>query len=224
MRGEVTTGVAGNLRDVADERQQSRVGVLDKGMAIVDLCEYNPSTATEIGKALNLSLPTALRLANALVTHGLLQRSPDGRFHLGPRFLTTRMVEVATPLLKELSHRINETSMLWVVRGSQRVCSLQINVHHELQVSFPAGTSIPLAHGGSATQVLNGDAGPEGWAETIEGRAAGLTSVSAPVLADGRPIAAVCVMVPLSRMQSSPGRMYGADVVDCASQISALLG
>ncbi|GGQ35720.1 IclR family transcriptional regulator [Streptomyces mutabilis] len=220
----MTADAAGNLGVVADERQESRVGVLDKSMAIVDLCEYNPLTATEIGKALNLSLPTAHRLANALATHGLLQRSADGRYHLGPRFLTTRMIEVATPLLKELSHRISETSMLWVVRGSQRVCSLEINVHHELQVSYPAGTSIPLAHGGSATQALNGDVGPEDWVETIEGRAVGLTSVSAPVVADGEPIAAVCVVVPLSRMQSSPGRMYGSEVVDCAHQISALLG
>lgn len=197
--------------------------MLDKGIAILDLCEYTPSTATEIAKSLEMSLPTAHRLANALVKHGLLQRSPDGRFHLGPRFLTTRMVEVAMPLLKSLSDRINETSTLWVIRGNLRVCTAEVNVSHELQVRFPAGTNIPLADGGSAARALHGDIGPEGWTESIEGRVAGLSSVSAPVIAGDVHVAAVCVVVPVPRIESSPGQMYGADVVDCANHIAAIL-
>ncbi|MFE4002078.1 IclR family transcriptional regulator [Nocardioides sp. YIM B13467] len=199
------------------------MGVLDKGVAILDLCEFNPSTATEIAKALGMSLPTAARLANALLGHGLLQRSPDGRFHLGPRFLTTRMVEVATPLLEHLSHRINETSMLWVARGDQRVCSAEVNASHELRAHFQPGTAIPLAHGGSAARALQGDINSEGWAESVQERAAGLSSVSAPVISDGAYLAAVCVVVPVSRIDSSPGQMYGAEVVECANRITALL-
>lgn len=199
------------------------VGVLDKGMAIVDLCEHSPSTATEVARQLGMSIATAHRLAAALVVHGLLERTLDGRFHLGPRFLTTRLVEFAMPVLQNLTSQIHESLTLWVPRGDLRVCGAWIPAEGYLRVAFPVGTSFPLADGGSAAEVLQGRIGPEGWSETVESRTVGLGSVSAPVDVRGTCVAAVCVVVPASRVTSSPGRMYGDAAVQCATEISLLV-
>lgn len=209
---------------MASDRLDTGVGVLDKGMAIVDLCEHEPSTATEIGRRLGISMPTAHRLAAALVAHGLLRRSDDGRFHLGPRFITTRLGDLATPLLQRLSDELDESLTLWVIRGDQRVCTAWIPVDQYLRVSFPAGTTIPIADGGSATEVLLGNVGPDGWVESVEGRVVGLGSISAPVIVDGACVAAVCVVVPVPRITTSPGLMYGPATLRCAKEISALIG
>lgn len=199
------------------------VGVLDKGMSIIDLCEHSPSTATEIARQLGMSTPTAHRLAAALVTHGLLERTRDGRFHLGPRFLTSRMVEFALPVLQNLTRQINESLTLWVPRGDLRVCSAWIPAEGHLRVAFPVGTSFSLSDGGSAAEVLQGEIGPHGWTESVGSRTEGLGSVSAPIYVRGTCVAAVCIEVPISRISSSPGQMYGQAAVQCATEISSLV-
>jgi DNA-binding IclR family transcriptional regulator len=43
------------------------------------------------------------------------------------------------------------------------------------------------------------------------------------VLARGKPVAAVCVVVPLPRVSTTPGEMYGALVVEAATEIGSTL-
>ncbi|MZF85499.1 helix-turn-helix domain-containing protein [Streptomyces sp. SID5643] len=208
---QVTTGV------------ETGVGVLDKGMAIVDLCERTPSSGSEIARVLGMTVPTAHRLAGALVAHGLLQRAADGRFYLGPRFLTSRMTEHAQPVLARLTRHINETSQLWVARGEFRVCTASAEAETELRVSLPVGSRLPFSDGGSAAAALLGTVRSEGWVESVSQRTVGVGSVSAPVLVGDTPVAAVCVIVPIPRVTSSPGQMYGALACSAAADIAANL-
>lgn len=207
-------------RHVSHEPEATGVGVLDKGMAIVDLCERTPSSGSEIARVLGMTVPTAHRLAGALVAHGLLHRAADGRFYLGPRFLTSRMTEHAQPVLAHLARQINETSQLWVVRGESRVCTAGVESEEELRVSVPLGTRLPLADGGSAAAALLGSVGPGGWVESVSQRIVGVGSVSAPVLVGDTPVAAVCIIVPIPRVTSSPGQMYGELARSAAAEIA----
>ncbi|HYH35305.1 MAG TPA: helix-turn-helix domain-containing protein [Nocardioides sp.] len=195
------------------------VGVLDKSMAIVDLCERQPASASDIARELDLTVSTAHRLAAALTAHGLLQRDATGLYRLGRRFLTSRVAEIAHPVLERLTHDTGESAQLWVLRGEDRLCLASVITDTELRVVMDVGVRLPLADGGSASLALQGDVGPEGWAETHSTRTPGLGSVSAPVILHGEPVAAVSVIAPLLRMTKSPGETFGKEVLAAAADI-----
>lgn len=199
------------------------VGVLDKAMSIVDLCEYRPSSASQIARELDMKTSTAHRLASALVAHELLHRDESGVYHLGRRVQPSRLVDLAQPCLQRLTRDIRETSQLWVVRGSDRICVSSIIADTELRVVFASGVRLPLSEAGSAALALQGLLGPDGWVESVSKRTPGLGSVSAPVRDGDTIIAAVCVVAPLFRMPESPGDAYGAKAVATAAEISRLL-
>jgi DNA-binding IclR family transcriptional regulator len=208
---------------VRTEAIATGVGVLDKGMAIVDACERTPMSGSDLARTLGMTVPTAHRLANALESHGLLQRASDGRFYLGPRFLTSRVTEYSQPVLTKLTREINETTQLWVARGEYRVCTASAEGDTELRVTLPVGSRLPFAEGGSAAFALRGELNSEGWVESVSKRTVGVGSVSAPVLVGGTPVAAVCVIVPVPRVTTSPGKMYGALACSAADAIASSL-
>ncbi|HWU08076.1 MAG TPA: helix-turn-helix domain-containing protein [Streptomyces sp.] len=199
------------------------VGVLDKAMAIVELCEYRPSSASQIARELDMKTSTAHRLATALVAHELLQRDESGVYRLGRRAQPSRLTDLARPCLERLTRDIRETSQLWLARGSDRICVASVIADTELRVVLASGVSLPLSEGGSAAYALQGQLGEEGWCEAVSRRTPGLGSVSAPVKEGDDIIAAVCVVAPLFRMPGSPGDAYGAQVVATAARISRLL-
>ena len=199
------------------------VGVLDKGMAIVDLCERRPSSASDIARALDMTVSTAHRLATALTVHGLLHRDESGVYSLGRRFQSSGIAEIGQPVLDRLTQDTRETSQLWVVRGEHRLCVASVMPDAELRVVLLAGSWLPLSEGGSAALALRGEVGPEGWAETISTRTPGLGSVSAPVVVGDELVAAVCVVAPLPRMTKSPGGSFGKQVVDAAAEVARRL-
>ena len=199
------------------------VGVLDKSMAIVDLCERQPASASDIARELDLTVSTAHRLAAALTAHGLLQRDASGLYRLGRRFVTSRVAELAQPVLDRLTEDTMESSQLWVVRGEDRLCVASVITEAELRVVMDPGARLPLADGGSAALALQGKVRSEGWAESMNTRTPGLGSVSAPVIVRGEPVAAVIVIAPLLRMTKSPGQTFGEHVLAAAADIAQRL-
>ena len=199
------------------------VAVLDNSMAIVDLCERQPASASEIARELDPTVSTAQRLAAALTAHGLLQRDPSGVYRLGHRFLSSRVGDIAQPVLERLTQDTRESSQLWVLRGEDRLCIASVVTDAELRVVMAPGARLPLADGGSAALALTGDVRPEGWAESHGSRTPGLASVSAPVVLGGEPVAAVCVVAPLLRIASSPGQTFGKHVLAAAADIAQRL-
>ncbi|RKT87044.1 DNA-binding transcriptional regulator, IclR family [Saccharopolyspora antimicrobica] len=200
------------------------VGVLDRSVAILDCVESNPMGTSDLARALGLTVSTAHRLATALVAHGLLRRDAAGCFHLGPRFATSALAETAQPVLAELCAETGESAQLWVRRADRRLCVVSIESAEELRASQPVGSLLPLPRG-SAAQVLLGEQNPDGrgWVESVEDRAPGVGSVSAPVRLHGDTVAAVCLSAPTQRLQPSPGQCFGSQVVAAAARIEAAL-
>ncbi|MET9992825.1 helix-turn-helix domain-containing protein [Streptomyces mutabilis] len=199
------------------------VGVLDKAMAIVELCEYRPSTASQIARELDMKTSTAHRLAAALVAHELLRRDDSGLYRLGRRAQPSRLISLARPCLERLTKEIRETSQLWVARGPERILIASISAETELRVVFSPGERLPFSAGGSAAFALQGQLGEEGWVEAVSQRTPGLGSVSAPVREGEDIVAVVCVVAPLFRTPGTPGQAYGDRVVSTAAEISRLL-
>ncbi|EIE99162.1 IclR family transcriptional regulator [Saccharomonospora glauca] len=209
MKGSFTTGV----------------GVLDRSVAILDCVESHPMGTSELARTLGLTVSTTHRLVSALTAHGLLRRDADGRFHPGPRFATSTLATIARPVLEELRDSSGECVQLWVRRADHRLCVVGVECGEELRASQPEGSLLPLSHGGSAARVLLGEGDPagHGWVESLQGRAPGVGSVSAPVHLHGDVVAAVCLSAPIQRLDPSPGARYGERVVAAATRIESAL-
>ena len=207
---------------------ETGVGVLDRVVAILDAVERRPMGSSELARHLGLSVPTAHRLAAGMVAHGLLRRDAEGRHHLGQRFASSRLADVATPVLEWLVRETGESAQLWVRRGDQRLCLVSVESESELRAVLPAGAVLPLSDGGSAAMVLAAGDPPEPerrWIESVSQRTPGLGSVSAAVRAHGEIVAAVCVAAPLPRVETgSPGAAFGDLVLQAAERIEKLLG
>ena len=203
----------------------SGVGVLDKAMGVLAAVEDAPRSLAELVDATGLSRATAHRLARALEVHGLVRRTPDGRFAVGPRLDAVALPELARPALEALSHATGESVQLFVRRGDRRLCVAALESPNELRTIVPVGAFLPLDRG-SAGKVLSGDAAVlrRGWAESVAEREPGVASVSAPVVdGEGRVRAAVSVSGPIQRTTRAPGRRYAKAVMAAARQVEAAL-
>ena len=221
----------------------SGVGVLDKSVALLRALADGPLALAELVAATGISRPTAHRLASALVDHGLARRTDDGRFALGADLVGLGHAatagwpwgEAAGPALVALVEATGESAQLYVREGDARRCLLSRESTHELRTIVPEGARLALGVGSAGRVLVDGDQGADGadgigggggpgWVESVEERAPGVASVSAPVRdRTGRVVAAVGVSGPIERTTRRPGVRYGDAVVAAARRIEAAL-
>src|SRR4051794_22482207 len=206
----------------------SNVGVLDKTVVVLRALEREgPCGLAELQGATGLPRATAHRLAAALERHGLVRRDAAGRFCLGLALVGLGdaaaagfpLADLARPALVALRDDTGESVQLFVVEGDGRRCVVSLQSSHGLRWIVPEGALLPLAVG-SAGRVLGGQRGVDGWVESVEEREPGVASVSAPVVAGGRVLAAVSVSGPVERMSRRPGPRFGAAVTAAARSIA----
>jgi DNA-binding IclR family transcriptional regulator len=226
----------------------SGVGVLDRAMTLVGLLGDGPRSLRSLALASGLPRPTAHRLLVALEVHGLVGRTPDGAFRLGPRLteLALRaghgleLGTLAAGVLTRLHDQTGESAQLYVRSGDRRLCVAARDAGAGLRDSVPVGALLPLDAGSGGKVLLawsdDADRFPaadpaglaaarrRGWASSVAEREAGVASVSAPVLADGVLLGALCVSGPASRLGSSPGPRLAPLVVAAARELAALAG
>lgn len=212
----------------------SGVGVLDKAARILEALGAGPAGLGALSAETGLPRATTHRLAVALEVHGLVERDDAGRFVLGTRLAELgraagpgrrTLAELGLPALRALRDRTSESVQLYVVSatGTQRVCVVALESPHSLRTIVDVGTALPMDRGSAAAALAGERLGRAGWVQTVEERERGVASVSAPVRAGGRIVAAVSVSGPLERTTRQPGRRYGADVVAAAREIEQVL-
>jgi DNA-binding IclR family transcriptional regulator len=206
----------------------SGVGVIDKGVLILQALRQGPLDLAGVQQACGLPRATAHRLAVALEQHHLVRRDVQGRFCLGFELVALgraaadqfRLGELATPIMHALRERSGEGVQLYIREDESRRCVVSLQSPHALRWIVPEGSLLPLGVG-SAGKVLTGatlTAG--GWIESVEEREVGVASVSAPVIDPaGVVIAAVGVSGPLERLTRSPGEKFGDQVVAAARDL-----
>jgi DNA-binding IclR family transcriptional regulator len=222
------------------------VGVLDRSVALLELLADGPRPLRPLAEASGLPRPTAHRLLLALESHGLVARTADGAFRLGPRLaeLAARaepgvpLAVVAEGVLARLHAVTGESTQLYVRSGDRRLCVAARDAGTGLRDSVPGGALLPLEAGSGGTVLLawsdDADRFPgvaaaglaavrrRGWAASIAEREPGVASISAPVLAGGRLLGAVCVSGPASRIGQAPGRSLGPAVTAAAAELAGL--
>lgn len=214
----------------------SGVGVVDKSMAVLDAIERagRPLGLAELVDTTGLPRATAHRLSSALAVHGLLRRTDDGRFALGARLVGLGhaasdgwpVAELARSALAELCRTTGESAQLYVREDDRRVCLVSIESPHELRTIVAEGARLPLDVGSAGRLLAGNGAGPDGggWTASVEERAPGVASVSAPVRdGSGRVVAAIGISGPIGRVGTDPGPTYGPAVAATAAEIEAEL-
>src|SRR6202042_1158821 len=126
--GRNRTGRSG--RDGPPAARASGVGVLDRSMTLLGLLAGGPRSLRSLAESSGLPRPTAHRLLVALEVHGLVGRTPDGAFRLGPRLteLALRaghgleLGTLAAGVLTRLHDQTGESAQLYVRSGDRRLC------------------------------------------------------------------------------------------------------
>lgn len=207
------------------------MGTIDKAMDLLGHVQEGPRSLADLVEGTGLSRATAHRLAGALVAHGLLRRTEQGRYTLGLRLLELGrasaeglpLADLARPALARLRDQTGESAQLYVADGADRVCVASLESPHGLRTIVPMGAVLPMGLG-SAGRALEGETGPAGWVASVGEREAGVASVSAPVVdRDGGVVAAISVSGPIERVTRAPGRLYGPAVVEAAATVGEAL-
>lgn len=140
--------------------------LLERTFAVLSL--FTPDqlewTATEIGRACGLAVPTAHRILSALHRNGLLSRDElSKRYRLGPMVMrlgrtaamSVDIRHVSAPVLRRLALRTRETALLTVVADSRdtAVCLERVETTDHLRLSVAPGREVSL-HAGASQKVL----------------------------------------------------------------------
>ena len=202
--------------------------MLERVAQILDALDAGPVGASDLGRLTGLSVSTVHRIALSMVEQGFLRRYADGRYVHGWRVARSRLEAIALPHVLALRDECDEGVQLWARSGDHRVCRLSADTAQALRVTLPVGSRVLLPAGSAGavlarTREAQSSIERHGWFEVIASRTPGVSSVSAPVVVDGALVAAVCVVIPVARLRSTPGIDHGEALVTAASRIGVEL-
>ncbi len=141
-----------------DDGQLSSVRSLDRPFVILKVFREHraPMRLTEIATAAQLHLATTQRIVNLLIRYGYVER--DGLdYRLGvvsllngnTYLLTNRLVQMAEPVLIELTASTGLTSSISVRHDLSAVLLLRVPSTPPLRFQLPVGEEMPLVVGGA---------------------------------------------------------------------------
>jgi DNA-binding IclR family transcriptional regulator len=159
--------------------------------------------------------------------------------------------DLAHPALERLGATTGESAQLFVRSGNERVCIDAVESASELRTIVPVGERLPLSKG-SAGKLFLAWGTPDdparlerelppavlarllqqvrtarrrGWAESIGERAAGVASVSAPILGPHDAlIAVISLSGPASRFSRGGTKRHAPAVIAAAREVERALG
>ncbi|MBO4237314.1 helix-turn-helix domain-containing protein [Pseudonocardia alni] len=216
-------------------------------MGVLRATAEGPCGLAELCERTGLPRATAHRLAVGLEAHGMLLRTPDGRWHPGPTLgqlaggRPDPLLDAAAAVLPRLRDITGESVQLYRRDGIHRICIAHAEPPSGLRDTVPVGSRLPMT-AGSGAKVLAAWCDPatqrlvladasfservlvdvrrRGWAQSVAEREAGVASVSAPVRdASGQVVAAVSVSGPVDRIGRRPGVRWAADLLAAADAL-----
>lgn len=226
---------------VADQ-QAAPGGAAAVDRALSLLAAFRPGAAVlslaELAERTQLYKSTVLRLLASLEHAGLVQRSADGRYALGPEVARLHGVyasafsleAVVMPVLRDLVARTRESAAFHVRQGEHRLCLYRVDSPQPVRDHTRPGDLLPLDRGAGG-RVLMAFAGARGarYAQirrdqvaVLQGdRLPELAGVSAPVFgAGGELLGAVTLTMPAPRLDAG----FAGPVKLAARRITAALG
>ncbi|MEY2684609.1 MAG: hypothetical protein RJA09_1753 [Pseudomonadota bacterium] len=221
---------------VADEQAApGGAAAVDKALSVLSAFRQGDGalSVTELAERTRLYKSTVLRLLASLAHGGLLRKTTDGLWALGPEVArlaalytaSFSLEDVVLPVMHGLVDRTQESVAFHVRQGEQRVCLFRVDSPQLLRDHVRAGDVLPLDQGAGG-RVLMAFAGAkgrlydrirqDGFVHLVGDRIPGLVGVSAPVWRGG------AVLVGALTLTVPEGRFKPAFVVDLRQAAAAL--
>lgn len=139
------------------------MSVLEKASDLIDYLGQagEPVTLAQVRSALAMPKSSTHRLLSELAGLGIVRRTNDGRYSLGPRLLywgeaaaeTFELRVIADPPMRRLRDAIGESVHLYIRDEDTRICFAAVEARHELRPFIQLGRPLPL-RAGAAGKVL----------------------------------------------------------------------
>ena len=139
------------------------MSVLEKASDLIDCLGQagEPVTLAHVRSALAMPKSSTHRLLSELAALGIVRRTEDGRYSLGPRLLywgeaaaeTFDLRAIAEPTMRRLRDELGESVHLYVRDEDTRICIAAVEARHELRPFIQLGRPLPL-RAGAAGKVL----------------------------------------------------------------------
>lgn len=176
-------------------------------------------SVTELAERTRLYKSTVLRLLASLAHGGLMRKTTEGLWSLGPEVSRLAAIytasfsleDVVLPVMRQLVAKTGESVALHIQQGEQRLCLFRVDSPQLLRDHVKAGDVLPLDRGagGRVLMAFSGAKGKvydrirkEGFIHSTGDRVPGLVGVSAPVWkGEGQLVGALTLTVPENRFK-----------------------
>jgi IclR family KDG regulon transcriptional repressor len=130
------------------------VQVIIKAFDILELianADGQALTLTEISADLGMSQPTASNIINTMISRGYIEHVGKKKgYKLGPASFSLtnevsyeqELIEASKKIMDDLTQRLNETSLLGVLRNQKRLILHVANSSHDIQVKVKSERSV----------------------------------------------------------------------------------
>ena len=142
----------------------SDMSVLEKASDLIDCLGRagEPVTLGYVRSALGMPKSSTHRLLTELAALGIVRRTEDGRYSLGPRLLywgeaaadTFDLRAVADQPMRRLRDELGESVHLYVREHDTRICIAAVEGRHELRPFIQLGRPLPLRVGAAGKLLL----------------------------------------------------------------------
>lgn len=213
-----------------------------------------PIGVSDLARRTGIDKSAAHRLAVTLHRAGWLHQTAEGRWRIAPALAVRlaaasadSLVDVVGPAVRELRDATGETAMLVAIERDRLVVVDVADSRHALRISAPVGSEIPIRHSSALRAIAAFSSAAErerlraidadlddaqlaeirrrGWAINDREIIAEARVVGAPVLGPGqRPLAALIVCAPASRIDVEAMHVIGRRVARAAKLASAAAG
>jgi DNA-binding IclR family transcriptional regulator len=139
--------------------------MLHKVFSILESIAFKKArTIDAISKETGISRSTVHRLLQALRNEEIVNHSGKNGYFLTPRLLSIGMsgmaerdvLDIAIPVMRQLSETTRETISLNVLSGYERVCVYRIEGNYPITRNIPIGSTGPLFKGSAGKVVASG--------------------------------------------------------------------
>lgn len=212
-----------SIASVADEQAApGGAAAVDRALSLLSAFRAGDVSlsVTELAERTRLYKSTVLRLLASLAHGGLLRKTPQGLWALGPEIsrlaalytASFSLEDVVLPVMQALVAKTGESVALHVRQGDQRLCLYRVDSPQLLRDHVRAGDVLPLDRGagGRVLMAFSGAKGKrydqvrqDGYILAIGDRVPGLVGISAPVWKSaGQLVGALTLTVPEGRYRA----------------------
>jgi DNA-binding IclR family transcriptional regulator len=149
------------------------VAAVDRALSILRVIEeaQTPLTVSDLARRAELYKSTCLRLLESLILSGLVIRTDDARYALGPALLrlgmayqnNSRLEEKLLPVFRRMIAAGSESPSFFIRLGpDERLCVFRLDSNHSTLDRVRTGRVMPLDRGAAGHVIRAFDDGAEG--------------------------------------------------------------